>query len=252
MSADDRVDPSQAARRALWLALTRRAEAAPPAVRQHLLSRAAALEAAGRASAPEGEASVGADAGVGTGADAGADANASANADAGTDGDLGLSATPASPLARTGPDEPAMPSETLKALVARLNAPDAPGDGSPEPTDGAAASVPTELRTVRRHRATWTRLRLQRQMRLSRAKVPEHAGPLNAQRVVQRMLGSLDHMAPRYLQQVLVQIEALMWLEDAGRPPTPAPGASGAKGRNGPGGAGSSTRQKGSKDLKKQ
>ncbi len=80
----------------------------------------------------------------------------------------------------------------------------------------AAAAAPRELKTVHRARDTWTRLRLERQLAWSMARLPDNAGPLNSHRLVLRCLQRLQSISPPYLAHLLSQLDTWVWLEQAG------------------------------------
>jgi hypothetical protein len=102
----------------------------------------------------------------------------------------------------------ATPAAPLRALLAQW--PSEPG------------RVP-ELKTVRAHRATWSRLATEQRLNAALAKVPENAGPLNTQRLLHEALQRLRAQAPQMLQHLVSQVDALLWLEQASRfTPPPA------------------------------
>lgn len=84
----------------------------------------------------------------------------------------------------------------------------APGPGLPAGT----APLP-ELRALREHRATWARLDATRRLQRLALPVPDQAGPLNTQRLLQQALQLLHDTAPDYLNPLLQQLETLQWLE---------------------------------------
>lgn len=79
----------------------------------------------------------------------------------------------------------------------------------------AQAAAAPELEAVRRFRATWSRLSVEQRVRQAQAKVPSGAGPLNSQRLVHEALDGLRQASPAYLHRLMVQVEALLWLEQA-------------------------------------
>jgi predicted NBD/HSP70 family sugar kinase len=93
---------------------------------------------------------------------------------------------------------------------------------TPTSARSAAASAraitpraPTELKAVRAHRATWSRLRVDQQMNKAQALVPGNAGPLNTQRLVLQALQSMRAASPEYTQRFMAQVESLLWLDQA-------------------------------------
>lgn len=95
----------------------------------------------------------------------------------------------------------------LVALVAALDL-----DASARGEAGAPAA---ELRTARRFRSTWARLRIEHQLTRSQASVPANPGPLNSQRLVLRALRQMQDISPAYLARFMGHVEALMWLGQA-------------------------------------
>lgn len=95
------------------------------------------------------------------------------------------------------------------------------------PDHAAAQAAPApELKALSQSRSTWARLRMDRQLQRSRASVPAHAGPLNSQRLVLQTLQTLRSLSPDYLDALLVQLDALAWLEtsmQAAPPPAAHP-----------------------------
>ncbi len=88
-----------------------------------------------------------------------------------------------------------------------------------QPAGATPATAPPELKAVRQARSTWTRLRVDRQLASSLAKLPDNPGPLNSHRLVLRCLQRLQAIAPHYLPQLLSQLDTLVWLEQASAPP---------------------------------
>jgi hypothetical protein len=76
--------------------------------------------------------------------------------------------------------------------------------------------APNELKTVRYFRSTWSRLRVDQQMVQALAGVPDQAGPLNTQRLLHQALSLMRQASPDYTQRFMAQVEALLWLEQAG------------------------------------
>lgn len=113
--------------------------------------------------------------------------------------------------AMTAPAPPAAAPSPLATLLAALG--QQAGDTSTQP------AAPPELKAVREHRGTWARLALQQRLARAQALVPANAGPLNTQRLLHEALATLQQVAPAYLQQLVTQVEALLWLERASQGP---------------------------------
>jgi hypothetical protein len=75
-----------------------------------------------------------------------------------------------------------------------------------------------ELKTLRQHRSTWTRLQLDLRVTQALAQVPDNAGPLNTQRLLNQALQLMRDAAPQYLQHLMAHAEALLWLDQASLP----------------------------------
>ncbi|MEK8045369.1 DUF2894 domain-containing protein [Ideonella margarita] len=92
-----------------------------------------------------------------------------------------------------------------------------PGASAPAQASRAAypaANLP-ELKTVQLFRSTWSRLGVEQRLSQALAKVPENAGPLNTQRLLNQALTLMNQTAPGYLEHLLNQVDALLWLEQA-------------------------------------
>ena len=112
---------------------------------------------------------------------------------------LQASPTPLQSIASTEPPVRSGPLAELLAHIARHSA-------------APAAAVP-ELKAVRDYHATWSRLNLERRLTQALHQVPDNAGPLNTQRLLHQALAVMRDASPAYLQCFMVQLEALLWLE---------------------------------------
>ena len=72
-----------------------------------------------------------------------------------------------------------------------------------------------ELKSVRQHRGTWTKLAVQRRLHQSQAQVHDQAGPLNSAKLLHQVLTTMQATSPEYLHHLVSQVEALLWLEHA-------------------------------------
>jgi len=75
-----------------------------------------------------------------------------------------------------------------------------------------------ELKTLRQHRSTWTRLSLDQRLTQALAQVPDNAGPLNTQRLLNQALQLMRDASPEYAQRFMAHVEALLWLDQARLP----------------------------------
>jgi hypothetical protein len=72
---------------------------------------------------------------------------------------------------------------------------------------------PSELKTLRDFRSTWSRLSADRRLTQSLAKVPENAGPLHSHHLVHRSLTLMRELSPEYLDRFMSYVDALLWLD---------------------------------------
>jgi hypothetical protein len=101
------------------------------------------------------------------------------------------------------------PLATLLAHIANNTA------GAPIP-DVSSTTGRAELKSIQQFRGTWTRLRVDQRLQQSQALVPGNAGPLNTQRLLHQALTAMGEVSPDYLQRFMAQVEALLWIEQAG------------------------------------
>ncbi|WP_225783949.1 DUF2894 domain-containing protein [Xenophilus sp. Marseille-Q4582] len=134
------------------------------------------------------------------------------------------------------------PRTALAGLLAQLEQLARPGTlpasaDRPSATDEALASLggPPDLKAMGYFRSTWSRLSAERRLTQSLARVPDQAGPLNAQHLVHQTLAAMRALSPGYLNHFLDYADTLMWLERAqsARPDEAAPARSAGKGGKG-------------------
>ncbi len=132
-----------------------------------------------------------------------------------------LAADSATDAQRLGPrsDGPGPLGELVRRLAGAAGepAPAAVAVGAPPAPGGqpAAPAAPVELKALRQHRRTWSRLHVERRLSQSRAQAPGQAGPLHSQALVLRALALMRELSPEYLEHFIAQVDALLWLEDA-------------------------------------
>jgi hypothetical protein len=141
---------------------------------------------------------------------------------------------PSTALPRPDANAAAPQRRPLAELLARIGSPVQPSFAAgPGPGDALAdtSEEDGELKAMRYFRSTWSRLRVDRQLKLSMARLPENAGPLHTERLVLRALQAMRDISPAYLDHFVSQVDALLWLEQAqaGSPPAPAKAARGAR-----------------------
>ncbi|MGU7774345.1 DUF2894 domain-containing protein [Burkholderia sp. MR1-5-21] len=127
------------------------------------------------------------------------------------------------------------------------SAADSPSDPAPgKPARGALAGLVDRVARdaqadragidpamIEYFRATWSKVRTEKQYRQALDQVPRNAGPLNSNSLVHRSLSLMRDLSPGYLQQFLSYVDALSWLEDitggGAQPEKEAPRAKGVK-----------------------
>ena len=135
-------------------------------------------------------------------------------------------------LERRAAGQPAAVQLLVQARLQQLRTAPSPAPTAPRPVargepladllahiaqhSGAASTA--ELKAVRDYRSTWSRLGVQRRLTQSSTQVPRNAGPLNTQRLLHEALTVLNDTAPAYLQRLVQQVEALLWLEQLNQP----------------------------------
>ena len=159
------------------------------------------------------------------------DARLQALMDEATAAAMPAKAAPSDSAAGNAPaPDTAAQTPTLSALLARLQAGGmAAGAGSAASAgaERAAATSPSaplaartsrpprDLNIVQQHRSAWTQLRAEQRVAQSQTALPDQAGPLNSQLLLHRALTLMRETSPGYLQHLMGQAEALMWLEQA-------------------------------------
>ena len=81
---------------------------------------------------------------------------------------------------------------------------------------------PTELPSLRRFRASWSRYAAEDQVVQAMARSPDNAAPLNSHALVLRSLALMRELSPDYLQRFMAQLDSLLWLEDLAQRPASA------------------------------
>jgi hypothetical protein len=126
----------------------------------------------------------------------------------------------AAPAADAAPPARSGLAELLEHIARHAPAPDVAAPGAMPLS--ASASGP-ELKGVRFFNRTWTRLRAERRITQSLARVPENAGPLNSHQLVHRALVLMHELSPDYLNRFMAHVDGLLWLEQLqGRAAPPA------------------------------
>ncbi len=74
-----------------------------------------------------------------------------------------------------------------------------------------------ELRAIRQHRNTWSKLSVGRQVTQAIDQGPENAGPLNSHMLVLRSLALMRDISPDYLNRFVSYVDTLLCLDQADR-----------------------------------
>jgi len=136
------------------------------------------------------------------------------------------------PPAAPSPSHAEPQRDTLAALLAHIATHNAAAWAAPHaaaPLAAAPLAAVPELKAVRDYRSTWSRLHMEQRLTLALAKVPANAGPLNTQRLLHQALAVMREQSPAYLQRFMVQVEALLWLEQVNHGAAPEGKRTGGK-----------------------
>ena len=82
--------------------------------------------------------------------------------------------------------------------------------GAPMPQAG-----PLELFSATRFRDTWALVSAETEVDVAAFRAPKHAGPLNAHRLVLKVLAEMRQLSPDYLRHCLAHVDTVMWLDQA-------------------------------------
>ena len=98
-----------------------------------------------------------------------------------------------------------MPSVGLNSLADRL---------------GSAPPDPSEMKSLRRFRETWSKIAAENQVDKAIGRRPQNAGPLNSHLLVLRSLTLMRDLSPDYLRRFLSHLDSLLWLDQASQQST--------------------------------
>lgn len=119
----------------------------------------------------------------------------------------GTGATPAtaapSPLARLN-----------RELTARASA--EPHAATTDPLHASAGAHLPDMKSVRQFSEVWSKISAEQQVVQALHRGPENAGPLNSHKLVLRSLSLMRALSPDYLRRFMSQMDALLWLDQAG------------------------------------
>mgnify|MGYP006157018619 CR=1 FL=1 len=124
--------------------------------------------------------------------------------------------------AAAAPGKGATPATAAPSPLAQLNR-DLTARASAEPhaatTDplhaGAGAHLP-DMKSVRQFSEVWSKISAEQQVVQALHRGPENAGPLNSHKLVLRSLSLMRALSPDYLRRFMSQMDALLWLDQAG------------------------------------
>lgn len=107
------------------------------------------------------------------------------------------------------PEAPRSPLADLLRYIAQRNAQAFNSD----PTQ--TAEDPTELKSLRYFRDTWSKLSTDQTVAQALTTAPENAGPLNSHALILQSLQLMRDTSPDYLKHFMSYANALLWLERA-------------------------------------
>jgi Protein of unknown function (DUF2894) len=81
---------------------------------------------------------------------------------------------------------------------------------------------PTELKSVRLFRKSWTKISTDNQVQQAIKDSPQDPGPLNQDMLASRSLSIMRDLSPQYASRFISYLETVFWLEQAGAPPESA------------------------------
>ena len=114
---------------------------------------------------------------------------------------------------------PQAPMAELLAHIARqTGVPPTLGPVTGAALPASALVAPVELKAIRDHRNTWSRLGAERRLHQALAKVPANAGPMNTQRLLHQALRLMHDASPAYLLHFMAHAEGLLALDQANQP----------------------------------
>ncbi|MEO7937130.1 MAG: DUF2894 domain-containing protein, partial [Burkholderiaceae bacterium] len=119
-------------------------------------------------------------------------------------------------------------SELLQHIARQSGASAQIEDSEGSVTAQQLAGAPADLKTVRRDKDAWARLRVDQQLMRSHQKAPDKPGPLNSHLLVLRSMQRMHDIAPEYLAHFMSHVETLLWLDQAATD-SAAPAAKGTR-----------------------
>ncbi len=91
-----------------------------------------------------------------------------------------------------------------------------PHAATTDPLHAGAGAHPSDMKSVRQFSEVWSKISAEQQVVQALHRGPENAGPLNSHKLVLRSLSLMRALSPDYLRRFMSQMEALLWLDQAG------------------------------------
>lgn len=107
--------------------------------------------------------------------------------------------------------------DTLRGLVRMLTSHEPHHSGTRIGDHGGA---PSELKSVKYFRSTWSKLSVNQQVKHAMLQAPHNAGPINSHMVSLRSLALMRDISPDYLNRFMTYMDGLSCLDQADRKPT--------------------------------
>lgn len=128
----------------------------------------------------------------------------------------------ATAAAEAAPGTGATPATAAPSPLARLNrelmasASAEPHATTTAPLHASAGAHLPDMKSVRQFSEVWSKISAEQQVVQALHRGPENAGPLNSHKLVLRSLSLMRALSPDYLRRFMSQMEALLWLDQAG------------------------------------
>lgn len=91
-----------------------------------------------------------------------------------------------------------------------------PHAAATDPLHASAGAHLPDMKSVRQFSEVWSKISAEQQVVQALHRGPENAGPLNSHKLVLRTLSLMRSLSPDYLRRFMSQMDALLWLDQAG------------------------------------
>ena len=91
-----------------------------------------------------------------------------------------------------------------------------PHAAATDPLHASAGAHLPDMKSVRQFSEVWSKISAEQQVVQALHRGPENAGPLNSHKLVLRSLSLMRALSPDYLRRFMSQMDALLWLDQAG------------------------------------